>query len=103
MFRKNSYYVWALIQADFYGGGWQGATNRVQKVQMYDSKLVLHAKFLEAVQSFGRQYNILLLSFVYSEPVFFIDRKLLCVFLYLNRLIWMSKQFLIVPLMFLKS
>ena len=38
----------------------QGTINRVHNVQMYVSKFVVYAKFLEAVQSFANQYNKLL-------------------------------------------
>ena len=49
----------------------QGMTNRLHNVHMYVNKFVVYAKTLEAVESFVRQYNILLLSFVYCDPAFF--------------------------------
>ena len=51
----------------------QGATNSVHNVQTHVNKFVVYAKFLEAVQNFICQYNILLLSFVYFDPAFFIS------------------------------
>ena len=43
-------------------------------------KFAVRAKFLEAMQSFVCQYNILLLSFVYFDPAFFIGWKSICFF-----------------------
>ena len=63
---------------------YQGATNRVHNVQKYTNKFVVYAKFLEAVQSFERQYNRLSLSFVWFDPAFFIGWKLFCLFVYLD-------------------
>ena len=50
----------------------QGATKRIHIVKMYAKKFVVYTKFLEAVQSFARQYNMFLLSLVYPDPAFFI-------------------------------
>ena len=49
-------------------------------VQMYTNKLVVYAKFLEAVQSHVCKYNIHLLSSLYFDPDFFIGWKLFCIF-----------------------
>ena len=54
----------------------QVVTNRVHKAQMYASKSVVCAKFLEALQGFLFQYSMLLLSCVRSDSVLFIDWKL---------------------------
>ena len=35
-----------------------GATKRIHIVKMYAKKFVVYTKFLEAVQSFVRQYNV---------------------------------------------
>ena len=61
-------------------------------MQIYANKFVLYAKFLEAVQSFVRQYNILLLSFVYSDLVFLIGWRVVCFVVDLNLLTWMYTQ-----------
>ena len=70
-----------------------GAAYCIYNVQMYANKFAVYAKFLEVVHSFVCQYNILLLSFVYCDPDFFI---------LLNNLTGMSRQCLIVLLMFLR-
>ena len=70
-----------------------GAAYCIYNVQMYANKFAVYAKFLEVVHSFVCQYNILLLPFVYSDPAFFI---------LLNNLTGMSRQCLIVLLMFLR-
>ena len=46
------------------------ATNGVPNV-MYANKFIVSTKFLEAMQSFVKQYNKLLHSFVYLDPAFF--------------------------------
>ena len=51
---------------------------------MYANKFVVYAKFLEAVQNFVHQYNILLLPFVYFNPAFFIGWKLFFLFLFIS-------------------
>ena len=56
----------------------QGAINRVHNVQMLVNKFVMYGKILEAVQSFVRQYIILLLSFVYFDPVWVKINVFLC-------------------------
>ena len=48
----------------------QGVTNCIQNIEIYSSKFLEYVKFLGAVQKFVRLYNILLLSFVYSELCF---------------------------------
>ena len=78
----------------------QGATNRVRNVQMYANKFFVYAKFLEPVQSFLPHYNILLLSFAYSDPAFSIGWIF---FVYLSLLTSMPRKYLIVPLIFLQS
>ena len=64
-------------------------------------QIFLYSKFLQPVQSFACQYNRLLLSSIYSDPVFF--HWLICIFVYLNLFIWMSRQCSIFPLIFLQS
>ena len=49
----------------------QVATNRVHNAQIYAKKFIVYAKFLDAVQRFVRQYNILLLHLTYFYPAFF--------------------------------
>ena len=39
---------------------------------MYAKKFTMYVKFLEAVQSFVRQYDILLLSFIYCDHACFL-------------------------------
>ena len=56
----------------------QGAINRVHNVQMLANKFVMYGKILEAVQSFVRLYIILLLSFVYFDPVWVKINVFLC-------------------------
>ena len=56
----------------------QGAINRVHNVQMLVNKFVMYGEILEAVQSFVRQYIILLLSFVYFDPVWVKINVFLC-------------------------
>ena len=50
----------------------QGATKRIHIVKMYAKKFVVYPKFLDTVQTFVCQYNMLLLSLVYPDPAFFI-------------------------------
>ena len=57
---------------------------------MFANKIVVYAKFVEAVQRFVRQYNIPLLSYVFSDPAFFIGWKLFCAFVYLYLFTWKS-------------
>ena len=64
-------------------------------------QIFLYSKFLQPVQSFACQYNRLLLSSIYSDPVFF--HWLICIFVYLNLFIWMSRQCSIFPLILLQS
>ena len=52
--------------------GGEGTTNHIHNLKIYAKKFVVYTKFLEAIQSFVHQYNILLLSFVYFDPAFFI-------------------------------
>ena len=81
-----------------------GATNCIHNIKMYANKFVVCAKFLEAIQNFVYQCNILLLPFVYFDPTFFIGWKLFVfIFVYLNLLIWMFRQCLIIPLLYLQS
>ena len=81
-----------------------GATNCIHNIKMYANKFVVYAKFLEAIQNFVCQCNILLLPFVYFDPTFFIGWKLFVfIFVYLNLLIWMFRQCLIIPLLYLQS
>ena len=56
----------------------QGAINRVHNVQIVANQFVMYGKILEAVQSFVRQYIILLLSFVYFDPVWVKINVFLC-------------------------
>ena len=56
----------------------QGAINHVHNVQMLANKFVMYGKILEAVQSFVRLYIILLLSFVYFDPVWVKINVFLC-------------------------
>lgn len=47
--------------------------SHVHYVQMNINKFVVYTRFLEAVKGLIHQYNVLLLSVAYSDPVFFID------------------------------
>lgn len=48
------------------------------------NKSVVYSNFLEAVQSFVRQYNILLLSFTYLDPVFLCWLKIYIFFSFIS-------------------
>lgn len=72
--------------------GVQDATNRVHNGQIYANKFAVYIKFLEAIQGFICQNDILLLSSICSDPAFFIGWQLLCIFLYFNLLPLMFRQ-----------
>ena len=56
--------------------GVQDATNRVHNGQIYANKFAVYIKFLEAIQGFICQNDILLLSSICSDPAFFIGWQL---------------------------
>ena len=70
----------------------QVTTNCAHTIHVYARKFVAYTKFLEVMQSFVCQYNILLLSFIYSEPAFLIGGIYIYIYIYIYIFICCSPQ-----------